>query len=173
MEPSEQQPAVGLAAQGSLGAHFLAREFRPSRIVGVDSSKETIRFCERTYEHSNIAFACDNAMNLSYSDGCFDVVYNIESSYCYADKLKFFEEAYRVLREGGSFHYADNYSANAWPDRQFELTAAGFVIESVENISAGVLRALEADEKRRELLIQRLAKYSNFHPLFLLQLFCQ
>jgi SAM-dependent methyltransferase len=137
------------------GAQFLARRFQPSHFTGVDLSKETIRFCQRTYDDSQLEFRRDNAMNLSFPDGSFDVVCNIESSYCYPDKKKFFEEAYRILCKGGSFHYADNFHVNTWPRRRSELLSAGFVIESAEDISKGVLCALEADEERRRLLIQR------------------
>lgn len=141
------------------GAQFLSRKFKPSHLIGVDLSKETIRFCRQTYNNARLEFRHDNAMNLSFPDDSFDVVCNIESSYCYPNKKKFFEEVYRVLRKGGSFHYADNFFANAWPNRRSELLSAGFMIENAEDISAGVLRALEADEERRRLLIQRLAPW--------------
>lgn len=137
------------------GTEFLARQFEPSHLIGVDLSKDTIRFCQRTYDNSRLEFRRDNAMNLSFPDDSFDVVCNIESSYCYPDKKKFFKEAYRVLRKGGSFHYADNFDVSAWPSRRSELLSVGFVIEYAEDISKGVLCALEADEERRRSLIQR------------------
>lgn len=138
------------------GAHFLARRFQPSHLVGVDLSKETIRFCQRTHANPSLEFRHGNAMDLSFPDESFDAVFNIESSHCYPNKKKFFEEAYRVLRSGGSFHYADNINVRALSNRQSELLSAGFVIEHAEDISKGVLRALENDEERRRLLIQRL-----------------
>lgn len=141
------------------GARYLFSRFQPSRLLGVDYSKETIRFCRKTHSDPGLEFRYDDAMNLSFPDECFDAVLNIESSHCYKDKKKFFQETFRVLRKGGTFHYADNLFADAWPIRRSELNAAGFVVEKAEDISNGVLRAIEADEERRRGLIRRLVPW--------------
>src|SRR5262249_52827527 len=94
-----------------------------------------------------VSFAHGDAQALPFPDGTFDLVTNIESSHSYPQVARFFAEALRVLRPGGTFCYTDNLfvrPGNATAaDRRTHLAAAGFEVleatEITEEVARGVL----------------------------------
>ena len=96
-----------------------------------------------------------------YADGSFDIVWAIESV-CHApDKSKFIDEAFRILKKGGSLIMADFFRkdgligkedalikrwANGWAIDDFstltlfesQLSAAGFAKQETDNATANI-----------------------------------
>jgi ubiquinone/menaquinone biosynthesis C-methylase UbiE len=135
------------------GASFVARTYRPSRLVGVDVSSENVRLA-RSRAERGIEFRVGNAERLDFADASFDVVLNIGSSHLYDDRTRFFAEAFRVLRPGGHFLYTDGCWAD--DDCSEDLLAAGFDLLERREITANVLRALRRDSRRREAIFDAL-----------------
>jgi SAM-dependent methyltransferase len=135
------------------GASFVARTYRPNRLVGVDMSSENVRLA-RDRAARGLEFRVGNAERLDFADGSFDVVLNIESSHLYDDRTRFFAEAFRVLRPGGHFLYTDGCWAD--DDCSEDLLAAGFELLERREITTNVLRALRRDSPRREAIFDAL-----------------
>jgi SAM-dependent methyltransferase len=137
------------------GASFVARTYRPSRLVGVDLSTENVRLASSRVAEPGLEFRVGDAERLEFGDASFDVVLNIEASHLYDDRARFFAEAFRVLRPGGHFLYTDGCWAD--DDCSEDLLDAGFELLERREITTNVLRALKRDSPRREALFDALA----------------
>jgi ubiquinone/menaquinone biosynthesis C-methylase UbiE len=142
------------------GASWIAKSMQPSSLTGVDFSGEAVSLCNNWYKNqNNLTFIEGNAEDLPFSDSSFDVVYNVESSHCYGNVSKFVEEAYRVLRDGGSFCWTDFRD-----DKTMELTEqifldAGFNIVSKKDITQEVLDALDSiNDAKKERISELVPK---------------
>ena len=143
------------------GARYLLRAFGPERLTAVDFAPALVRFCQSGPSDPRLEFRVGNAMDLDLPDEGFDAVVNVESSHCYPDQQAFIREVYRVLRPGGTFHYADDFARRSWNRRRRELRQLGFEILEEEDITAGVLESMRADAERRRQMVKELAP-----PLF-------
>ena len=149
------------------GASYLARYRGAKSVLGLDYSREAAIFCDwRHAEVANLDFDLGDAENLKQADGSVDVVVNVESSHCYGNIRKFFGEVARILRPGGHFLFADLRGRAEMDELKRTLCETnGFEIVGEEDISAGVVAAMEADETRKHQMIQRLVPPS-IRPLF-------
>jgi SAM-dependent methyltransferase len=89
------------------GSAHLAREHRPAAVMGVDASRNLVKWARSRHSAPNLSFVRGDALAVPFPDESFDVVVNIESSHCYPSRLRFFEEVSRVLRPHGRFLFAD------------------------------------------------------------------
>src|SRR5262249_10303078 len=137
-------------------------------MTGVDLADSAVAYSHRKHGRSGLRFVSGDAEQLPFPDASFDAVVNVESSHCYPQASRFFEEVVRVLRPGGVFLFADmrwnrvdgadDGSALTGVARlRAELAAAGLVVVEEEDITDNVLRALELDSPRRRALIQATA----------------
>ncbi len=140
------------------GASYLARYRRPASVAGVDFSRDAVAFCRQRHGGVlNLSFEVGDAENLSFADGAFDAVANVESSHCYGNVARFFGEAARVLREGGHFLFTDlRVPAEMEELRRLLEETPGFKIVVEEDITAGVAAALAADDARKRSMIEAL-----------------
>ena len=138
------------------GASFVARYHRPHQLAAVDFSSQAVALCQRRHDAvANLQFAVGDAEKLPFPDAQFDAVINVESSHCYGHVERFFAEAARVLRSGGYFLYADFRAATDGPAWHAALAAqSAWERVDFEDITAGVVAALEADDARKRGLIQ-------------------
>ena len=149
------------------GASYLARYRGAKSVLGLDYSREASIFSDwRHAEVANVDFDLGDADNLEQADGSVDVVVNVESSHCYGNIQMFFNEVARILRPGGHFLFADLRGRAEMDELKRMLRETnGFEIAGEEDISAGVVAAMEADEKRKREMIQRLVP-ASIRPLF-------
>lgn len=134
------------------GAAEIATIHAPAELVGVDISAQNLEIARRRFAHvENLRFVAGRAEALPLESGSMDAVINLEASHLYDDPTRFFAEVSRVLAPRGRFFYADLFWANSEPERF--LRDAGFSIAREEDITAGVLRALEFDSDRREQIV--------------------
>lgn len=87
-----------VAAGAGMGLGLLARKAR--RVVGTDITPGLIRRARETYT-SRVEIAAADAQRLPFRDASFDVVILYEAVYYLPHVDAFFQEACRVLREGG------------------------------------------------------------------------
>ena len=137
------------------GASFVARYLGPAEVIGLDYSAQAVAFCRgRHADVANLSFVEGDAEALPFPEGSFDAVINVESSHCYGSVDRFFREAARVLRPGGHFLFADVRGVEAMPGLELQLAAVGdWEIVAREDLTAGVVAALAADDDRKHRLI--------------------
>ncbi len=143
---------VGCGRGGGLS--YINRYYKPAVAFGIDLSATAIDFCRETHGRS-IIFDVGDATNLSFSSESMDVIINVESSHCYPDLSKFFQEVYRVLKHDGVFLYADLCVASHKDEIEAKLQTAGFAIVEQESIVQGVLNALKLDNDRKQSMIKK------------------
>jgi SAM-dependent methyltransferase len=147
------------------GACYVKRYLAPERLTGVDLTANAIAFCWEHYAIPGLTFVRGDAQALDFEDGSFDAVINVESSHCYASMERFLSEVVRVLRPGGHLLYADHRrSADVAALRQ-QFHNAGLTVIAEERLNAGVLRALELDNARKQALIRANVPWV-LRPLF-------
>jgi ubiquinone/menaquinone biosynthesis C-methylase UbiE len=140
------------------GASYIARHLHPQRIVGVDINVSAIRFAQGHYaDQKNLRFFTADAHQLPFEDNSFDAVVNIESALHYKDVRRFLLEVHRVLKPGGYLliAYFEDAEKGVLPRPALAQSKLRKVRE--EDITDGIVRAMDLDSSRRQLLAQKLA----------------
>lgn len=96
---------VGCGIGGS--TRILARDYGFSTTGITISPQQVRRATELTPEGLDAKFKVDDALNLSFPDNSFDVVWSIEAGPHMPDKAKYAQEMMRVLKPGGILVVAD------------------------------------------------------------------
>lgn len=146
------------------GASFIARYLQPARLTGIDLSARTVRFCQRRHCIKNLQFLRGAADDLPLPSNSFDAVVNVESSHCYPSFERFLGEVARVLRPNGVLLFADLRPQDEVARLRRQLEERFTIVEE-EPITANVVRALELDSDRRNLMIQERAPKFLHHGL--------
>lgn len=147
------------------GAAYIAKYLDPRRVHGVDSCASSAVFANKFWKRPRLHFAPGNAERLRHSDQSFDVVVNIESSHCYIHMDRFVAHAYRILRPGGYFLFADFRPASQIDELRAALQKPGFELIEEENLNEGVLLALDADDARKREFIDEKV-HERRKPMF-------
>jgi ubiquinone/menaquinone biosynthesis C-methylase UbiE len=139
------------------GAAYISRAFFPREMVGLDRTAASIRFARNHFAScQNLRFIEADAHALPCDDDSFDVVVNIESAQHYRDVDRFLMEVHRVLKPGGHLLLAcfEDASKGVFPHAALERSKLRIVRQ--EDITAGVMRALELDSARKRQLARKL-----------------
>ncbi|MFG3818841.1 methyltransferase domain-containing protein [Limnothrix redekei] len=109
---------VGCGIGGS--SRILARDYGFA-VTGITISPQQVqRARELTPPSLNAQFQVDDALNLSFPDASFDVVWSVEAGPHMPDKARYAQEMLRVLKPGGILVVAD---WNQRDDRQKPLNS--------------------------------------------------
>lgn len=144
------------------GLEYITRQFSPDSAVGIDLNKQAIAFCNRHFTSKELSFLQGDAQKLPTGDGTCDIVMNVESSHRYPDMNSFLSEVYRILRPDGFFLFADFRYDFEISLLQEELNASGMSLIKEEFITPQVVNALELDDERKKLLVNKLT-HRIFH----------
>ena len=126
------------------GASWISRTYSPQSLLAVDYSDKAIRLSKEWFDdQQNLEFRVGNAQQLPLPDQSFDVVYNVESSHCYADVPAFISEVFRVLRPRGKFCWTDMRDKKTMEKMHQSFVQAGFIIDSWKDVSENVVDALD------------------------------
>ena len=139
------------------GASWISRKYNPKSLIAVDYSDEAVSLSKGWFsDQDNLEFRVGNAQQLPFPQQSFDIVYNVESSHCYADIPTFISEVFRVLKIGGKFCWTDMRDKKAMEKMHHNFAQAGFIIETWTDVTENVVDALDIiDEGRREMIRQR------------------
>jgi len=140
------------------GASYIARYLHPRKMVGADRNASAIRFDQKHYAaQKNLRFVMADAHKLPFEDDSFDAVVNIESAQHYKDVHRFLSEVHRVLKPGGFLliAYFEDPEKGVFPRQALAQSKMHKVRE--EDITEGVVRAMDLDSSRRQLLAQKLS----------------
>ena len=140
------------------GAAHVAATYRPASYLGIDISEKNLALATQRFSGvSSLSFQVGNAEALPLPDASCDALLNVEASHLYDHPARFFAEAFRVLKPGGTFFHVDL----AWKDKDppTMIAAAGFQIASVEDITKNVVLALDLDSVRREAIVMSFPEH--------------
>ena len=94
---------------------MLADEFG-CQVTGIDLSEEFIRTATKLSDlvglSDHTTFVCGDATDLPFKDQSFDAVWTQHVQMNVKDKVKFYSEIYRALKDGGTFIYYDIFKKN-------------------------------------------------------------
>ena len=155
--PVEGRDVLEVGCGRGGGAAYIARALRPREMVGVDRTAASIRFARRHFAaQKNLRFLEADAHSLPFDDDSFDAVVNIESAQHYRDIDRFFSEVHRVLKPGGHLLIAcfEDASKGVYPREALRRSKLREVRE--EDITPGVVRAMDLDSARRQQLARKL-----------------
>jgi len=124
------------------GAAALVRYHEPRSYIAIDGCRRQVETCRALYPQ--VKFLYGNACAIPLPDASADVVLNVESSHCYSDLGAFVAEVRRVLRPGGLFCLTDIVYEKSLITRYFELLHQNFQVQRQVDVTAKVVRCLEA-----------------------------
>jgi len=136
------------------GAAYISRNRKPKSMIGIDISKNAVDFCNKYYSNEVLSFSRGDAEHIPLTDDSVDAVINVESSHCYGTMGRFLAEVRRVLRPGGYFLFTDHRDDDQMPILRRQLEEANLEIIRETDITANVVRALELDNDRKQLLLR-------------------
>jgi tocopherol O-methyltransferase len=145
---------------------FLAKNFK-CRTTGISLSEKQVEKCRQNAQEHGVAeqshFEVADFTNTRFADNSFDVVWGIESV-CHAEKKEdFLQEAFRLLKPGGTLIVADFFRnmqraqgdekkwldlwAQSWAVQEFEFHEhfvkkaynAGFTSVTEKNVTENIL----------------------------------
>lgn len=132
------------------GASYIARVFCPAAMVGVDFSSAAVALSRSLHAAvPGLSFVEGDAEALPCPDASFDAVINVESSHCYGNMTAFVTEVARVLRPGGRFGWSDLRGPGMMKATDAAFAASGLRLVSETDITADVVRALDAAHDRK------------------------
>lgn len=158
--PLEGLDVIEIGCGRGGGTEYIKRCFKPKSMTGVDFARGNIDLCQKKYSVPQLEFYTGDAESLSFEKDAFDVVINIESSHCYGNEELFFREAYRVIRPGGYFLFADFRPQEAISATKEKLKLAGFELVKEQIITDNVVKSLDLDHQRKlQLILEKSPKY--------------
>ncbi|NIF29093.1 methyltransferase domain-containing protein [Pantoea sp. Tr-811] len=151
---------VGCGRGGALA--LMAQHYRPRTLTGIDLSAANIAYCRNRHRHARLRLQIADACQLPVPGNSVDLLLNLESSGAYSDLPAFFGHAWRVLREGGHFCYADVFDAASLAPIRSALAQCGFELLSERSVAAQVVAARQAAPPQVALrLRQVLTEHDN------------
>jgi ubiquinone/menaquinone biosynthesis C-methylase UbiE len=139
------------------GAAYLHGSFNPRSFVGLDYSKNSIRFCQQQYEHDGLMFVHGDAESIHFPPDSFDIVLNVESSHCYLSMEAFLSGVRKVLRPGGYFLFADFRHGGDVNLLRSQMINSGLTLIHEEDITPNIIRGMELDRERKSSLIGQIS----------------
>lgn len=139
------------------GAAFVVETMGPRSLTGVDLAERAIAQCIEKHRDERLRFVQGDAEDLPAPAASFDAAINIESSHAYPNVGCFLAEAHRVLRPGGHLLLADFRNADEMAGLRDQVATAGFAIVEDERITEEVVRALGANARHMQGVVERSA----------------
>ncbi len=153
---------IDIACGEGYGSDQLAKI--SNKVVGIDINPETIEHAKSKYKKNNLSFCVGDVENISTPNESVDVVISFETIEHVKHKKqeKFLQEAYRVLKPGGTFIVST-------PDK--DVTGEGHnEFHVCEMSKAQFLRMLSKNFKIIGLYGQDIKPYGNSFSLLIAKL---
>jgi SAM-dependent methyltransferase len=138
---------IGCGRGGNITA--LYKYFKPNSIVGLDVCPANIVYCCAKNRLSEASFLVGDAENIPFADESFDVVLNMESAHAYPNRVRFYEEVYRILRPEGAFLYTELMPAEQVERNVSLLEEAGLSVIRNHDVTSNVLLSCDENAKQR------------------------
>lgn len=135
------------------GGSFLLRYKNLRSYTGIDLSEKAIAWCQQQYTYHNARWLAGSADAIPVPDASIDIVTNVESSHCYPSMVNFLKEVKRVLRPEGYLAMCDLRPKDEIQSLDQTLHDSGLSMINRQNITAQVIKALDAFSQNRKLQI--------------------
>lgn len=156
VNPQDKQVLEVGSGRGG-GASYIARYHKPCRIVGLDYSDAAVALSRRLHANTpNLSFKQGDAEQMPFDDQSFDMILNVESSHCYGNMPAFVAEVARVLKPGGKLAWVDLRGKNMIADTDDAFNHPELTLVHSEEITPGVVRALDSAQDRKAESISTL-----------------
>lgn len=138
------------------GARHVTTTFQPALYTGLDLASNAVVLANRIHQLSNLKFIQGSAESIPLSDNTIDVVLNVESCHAYGSVPKFLSEVKRVLKPGGHLLLVDFRYSHQMEEFLSQLRGCGLQMVSEEDITANVVKAIEAEDSTKTARIRAL-----------------
>lgn len=138
------------------GARLIAERLKPAAYTGLDLAHNAVELARKIHPLSNLRFIQGSADAIPLADNSIDVVINVESSHAYPSVDKFLAEVNRVLRPGGRLVMVDFRYTPQMDLFRSQISNSGMNQLSEEDITANVVRAIEAEDAMKMERIRTL-----------------
>lgn len=91
---------LDVASGSGYGTRYLLDK-GAAKVVGIDNSREAIKYSREKYQTSGIEFILADAAKLPFKDNIFDIVVSFETIEHLDDQEKFLREIKRVIKKNG------------------------------------------------------------------------
>lgn len=116
----EGQVVLDLGSGGGIDVFLAGKKVGPEgRVIGVDMTKQMVEKAKSTakkYGYKNVEFRLGEIENLPVEDNSIDVIISNCVINLSPDKRKVFQEAYRVLKNGGKIMISDLVTEGQLPE---------------------------------------------------------
>ncbi len=158
--PLQDRDVLEIGSGRGGGACFLLEHQSPRRLVALDYTPGTIRWCRRNFSRPGLEFVCGDAANPPFPPASFDVIVAVELTHCITDKVAFLAAIARILRPGGRLLIADFFylrpdAMHALGKFESAVECSDFQTIAMDDWTAGASAAIEADSERRKADIQK------------------
>ncbi len=153
----EGREALEVSCGRGGGAAYVMRALRPKSLVGIDITRNAIRYCQKTHQLPGLSFETGDAEEMEFPDESFDIVLNVEACLHYKRLELFFSEAWRVLRPGGVLLLGDYRRSHLLHKLEMRIDDSRFVKEHEEDMTRGVVAAMERAADAKQALVDRHA----------------
>ncbi len=138
------------------GARHVAAVLKPKSYIGLDLAQSAVDLANKIHKVPNLQFIQGSAESIPLDDNAIDVVLNVESCHAYGSVDNFLSEVKRVLKPGGYLLLVDFRSVENMDLLKKQLKESGLELLEEENISANVVRAMEAEDDVKNARIKKL-----------------
>lgn len=138
------------------GARYLASQLKPASYTGLDLAENAVKLASQLHPLPNLKFVQGSAEAIPLKDASVDVVINVESCHAYGSVDKFLSEVRRVLKPGGHFLMVDFRYTPQMELLDKQINECGMKLVSKEDITANVVKAIEAEDAQKTARIERL-----------------
>ncbi len=108
-------------------------------LTGIDIDKKAVEYANKKYKKENLKFEIEDAMNLKYKNGSYDIVICSQVYEHVSNPQKLMNEIYRVLKPGGVCYFA---AINRfWPmEVHYNLPFLSYLPKKMANIYIKIFR---------------------------------
>lgn len=138
------------------GARHIAETFKPASYTGMDIAQHAVNLANKLHTLPNLKFIQGSAEAIPLPDNSLDVVMNVESCHAYGSVPTFLSEVQRVLKPGGYFLMVDFRNVENMQLLKKQLSDTQMTCLEETNISANVVRAMEAEDDTKRARLKTL-----------------